>query len=72
MHNKTSIYFPNPKSIDKTKTQIKTHICTKYGFDSLITSGNYGGHRRHLTDDGRRTTDDGQRQGYGISSPQVS
>ena len=40
------------------------NICTKYGFDILIISGSYGGHRRH-------TTDDGQRQGYGISSPQV-
>ena len=29
------------------------NICTKYGFDSLIISGSYGGH----------TTDDGQRQG---------
>ena len=48
------------------------NICTKYGFDSLIISGSYGGHRRHTTDDSRRTTDDGQRQGYGISSPQVS
>ena len=33
------------------------NICTKYGFDSLIISGSYGGHRRHTTDDGRRTTD---------------
>ena len=30
--------------------------CTKHGFDSLIFSGSYGGHRRHMTDDGRRTT----------------
>ena len=36
-------------------------------YSSLIISGSYGGHRRHTTDDGRRT-----RQGYGISSPQVS
>ena len=26
-----------------------TNICTKYGFDSLIISGSYGGHRRHTT-----------------------
>ena len=32
------------------------NICTKYGFDSLIISGSYGGHRRHTTDDRRRTT----------------
>ena len=32
------------------------NICTKYGFDSLIISGSYGGHRRHTTDDVRRTT----------------
>ena len=32
------------------------NICTKYGFDSLIISGSYGGHRRHKTDDSRRTT----------------
>ena len=31
------------------------NICTKYGFDSLIISGSYGGHRRQMTDDGRRT-----------------
>ena len=46
--------------------------CIKYGFNNLIISGSYGGHRRHTTDDGRRTTDAGQRHGYGISSPQVS
>ena len=46
--------------------------CTKNGFNNLIISGSYGGHRRHTTDDGRRTTDAGQRHGYGISSPQVS
>ena len=28
------------------------NICTKYGFDSLIISGSYGGHRRPKTDDG--------------------
>ena len=29
--------------------------CTKYGFNNLIISGSYGGHRRHTTDDGRWT-----------------
>ena len=28
------------------------NICTKYGFDILIISGSYDGHRRHTTDDG--------------------
>ena len=37
------------------------NICTKYGFDILIISGSYGGHRRHTTYDGRRTTNDGRR-----------
>ena len=32
------------------------NICIKYGFDILIISGSYGGHRRHTTYDGRRTT----------------
>ena len=32
------------------------NICTKYGFDILIISGSYGGHRQHTTDDRRRTT----------------
>ena len=48
------------------------NICTKYGFDSFIISGSYGGQRQHMTDYGRWMTDDGQRQLYGISSPQVS
>ena len=48
------------------------NICTRYGFDSFIISGSYGGHRQHKTDDGRWRTDDGQHQGYGISPPQVS
>ena len=48
------------------------NICTKYGFDILIISGSYGGHRRHTTYDERQTLDAGQRHGYGISSPQVS
>ena len=30
--------------------------CTKYGFNNLIISGSYGGHRRHTPDAGRRTT----------------
>ena len=34
------------------------NICTKYGFDSLIISGSYDGHRQHTTDDRRLTTDD--------------
>ena len=34
-----------------------TNICTKYGFNSLIISGSYGGHRRHT----RRTTDNAMR-----------
>ena len=29
------------------------NICTKYGFDSLIISGSYGGHRRRMTDNAR-------------------
>ena len=37
------------------------NICTKYGFDILIISGSYGGHRRHTTDDSRQTTDDVRR-----------
>ena len=40
------------------------NICTKYGFDILIISGSYDGHRQHTTDDSRRTTDAGQRHGY--------
>ena len=31
------------------------NICTKYGFDILIISGSYGGHRRHTTDGGQGT-----------------
>ena len=31
------------------------NTCTKYGFDILIISGSYGGHRRHTIYDGRRT-----------------
>ena len=42
------------------------NICTKYGFDSLIISGSYGGHRRHTTDDGRFMTDDGRRTTPGV------
>ena len=33
------------------------NICVKYGFDILIISGNYGGHRRHTTYNTRRTMD---------------
>ena len=33
----------------------KINICTKYGVDSFIISGSYGGHRRHTTYDGRQT-----------------
>ena len=29
------------------------NICTEYGFDSLIISGRYGGHRQHTTDNAR-------------------
>ena len=46
-----------------TQSRNMINICTKYGFDSLIISGSYGGHRRHTTDDGRHTSDDRQRQG---------
>ena len=40
------------------------NICTKYGFDSFIISGSYGGHRRHMADDGRRTTDNARGMAY--------
>ena len=33
------------------------NICTKYGFDILIISGSYGGHRQQMTDDSRQTPD---------------
>ena len=33
------------------------NIYTKYGFDVLIISGNYGGHWQHTKDDDRQTTD---------------
>ena len=55
----------------EAQSRNRMNICTKYGFDILIISGSYGGHRRHTTDD-RRPADDGLRHGYGISSPQVS
>ena len=42
------------------------NICTKYGFDIFIISGSYGGHRRHMTYNGRR-----HGYMYGISSEQV-
>ena len=31
------------------------NIYTKYGFDILIISSSYGGHRRHTTEYGRQT-----------------
>ena len=31
------------------------NICTKYGFDILIISGSYGGHRRTTYDEQRTT-----------------
>ena len=34
------------------------NICTKYGFDILIISSSYGGHRRHMNYDVQQTTDD--------------
>ena len=43
--------------VEEAQSRNMINICTKYGFDSLIISGSYGGHRRHTTDDGRRTTD---------------
>ena len=30
--------------------------CNNYGFNNLIIFGSYGGHRRHMTYEGRRTT----------------
>ena len=32
------------------------NICTKFGFDILIISGSYGGHRQHMMYDRRQTT----------------
>ena len=40
------------------------NICTKYGFDILIISGSYGGHRPHTTYDVRPTTEARQCHGY--------
>ena len=40
-------------------------ISLQYGFDTLSISGSYGGHGQH-------TTDQGQCQRSGVSSPQVS
>ena len=45
------------------------NICTKCGFDIIIISGSYVTQTKH---DRKPTTDNGQRQGYGISSPKVS
>ena len=41
----------------KAQSRIMINICTNYGFDILIISGSYGGHRRHTMDDGQRTID---------------
>ena len=35
----------------QAKSRNIMNVSTKYGFDSLIISGSYGGHRRHMTDD---------------------
>ena len=43
-------------NIYEAQSRNMMNICTKYGFDILSISGSYGGHRRHTTDDGRRTT----------------
>ena len=40
------------------------HVCTKYGLDSLIISGSYGGHRWHTADDGWPTTDNARGMAY--------
>ena len=44
----------------QSRNIIKIH--TKYGFDTLIISGSYGGRRRHTTHDTQRMRmmDDGQ------------
>ena len=47
------------------------NICTKYGFDSLIISGSYGGHRRHTTDDSRRTTDNARGMAYKLPTGEL-
>ena len=44
----TNTYVAQSRNIIKNST--------KYGFDSLIISGSYGGHRRHTTDDRQWTT----------------
>ena len=46
----------------ETQSRNMINICTKYGFDILITSWSYWGHRQH-------TIDNGQRQGYGYQLP---
>ena len=52
-------YLPTISSICNKSDKIQNTVesCKKYGFDSLIISGSYGGHRRHMTDDSRWTTD---------------
>ena len=37
----------------ETQFRNMINICTKYGFDSLIISGNYGGHKRRTMDNAR-------------------
>ena len=59
-------------NIQEVQSTNMINICTKYGFDILIISGSYGGHRQHTTDHGRWMTDYGQHQGHGISSQEVS
>ena len=34
-----------PNNTYEVKSRNMINICTKYGFDSLIISGSYGGHR---------------------------
>ena len=44
-------------NIKEAQSRNMMNICTKCGFDILIISGSYGGHRRHTTHDGQWTTD---------------
>ena len=45
------IWFSSHNFMTDVGGTIQEHdnICTKYGFDSLIISGSYGGHRRQTT-----------------------
>ena len=45
----------------ESKSRNMMNICTTYGFDFLIISGSYGGHRQHTTYDGQQPTHDGRR-----------